>query len=97
MNKISSFLLAIFFVTLSVAASGKGSTGFGRSSFSSGYSYKAPAGTGSKMEHESVSGYTKSNGTRVNEYDRSTKDQTMQNNWSTKGNINPETGKAGTK
>jgi hypothetical protein len=30
-------------------------------------------------------------------YDRSTKDGTKANNWSTKGNTNPETGKAGTK
>jgi hypothetical protein len=44
-----------------------------------------------------VSGYTKKNGTHVAAHERSTKDGTKQNNWSTKGNVNPDTGKAGTK
>jgi len=46
---------------------------------------------------ESVRGYTKKNGTRVAPHKRTTSDGTDGNNWSTKGNINPYTGKPGTK
>ncbi|GAC1439744.1 MAG: hypothetical protein NVSMB58_36630 [Terriglobales bacterium] len=46
---------------------------------------------------ERVHGYTKKNGTHVKGYDRTRKDRTDANNWSTKGNVNPETGKRGTK
>lgn len=58
---------------------------------------KEATGTGAKTEHEHVDGYTKKDGTVVKGYDRSTKDDAKENNWSTKGNTNPETGKAGTK
>ena len=44
-----------------------------------------------------VHAYTKKNGTHVAGYDRTTPDHTRLNNWSTKGNVNPETGKKGTK
>ena len=64
-------------------------------SHSGGTSYSS--GTGAKASHDRVSGYTKKDGTRVATYDRSTRDATKNNNWSTKGNVNPETGKAGTK
>lgn len=54
-------------------------------------------GTGAKAEHEHVDAYTKKDGTVVKAHDRTTKDDTKDNNWSTKGNVNPETGKPGTK
>jgi hypothetical protein len=44
-----------------------------------------------------VQGYTKSNGTYVQPYYRSAPDGNFYNNWSTVGNINPYTGKEGTK
>ena len=44
-----------------------------------------------------VKGYTKKNGTVVMPHYRSSPDKTKSNNWSTKGNINPYTGKMGTK
>ena len=44
-----------------------------------------------------VRGYYKSNGTYVQPYYRSDPDGSTWNNWSTKGNINPYTGKRGTK
>ena len=44
-----------------------------------------------------VNGYTKSNGTYVSGHYRSSPDNTTLNNYSTKGNTNPFTGKAGTK
>jgi len=59
--------------------------------------YRSATGTGAKAAHEHVSGYTTKRGTYVHGYDRSTRDSTKTNNWSTKGNVNPETGKAGTK
>lgn len=46
---------------------------------------------------EYVSGYMKSNGTYVSGYNRSSANDTTSDNYSTKGNINPYTGKAGTK
>jgi len=44
-----------------------------------------------------VNGYYKSNGTYVQPHYRSDPDSSVSNNWSTKGNVNPYTGKAGTK
>ena len=60
-------------------------------------STKTETGTGAKAEHEHVDGYTKKDGTVVKSHERSTKDDTKDNNWSTKGNVNPDTGKTGTK
>jgi hypothetical protein len=44
-----------------------------------------------------VSGYTKSNGTYVQPYMKTTPNSTRNDNYSTIGNINPYTGTAGTK
>ncbi|MCJ1219621.1 hypothetical protein [Paenibacillus polymyxa] len=44
-----------------------------------------------------VHGYTKKNGTHVAPHYRSDRDHSFSNNWSTKGNRNPITGKYGTK
>ncbi len=44
-----------------------------------------------------VKGYTRKDGTYVAPHYRSAPDGTKSNNWSTKGNVNPYTGKAGTK
>ena len=43
-----------------------------------------------------VNGYTKSNGTYVSGYYRTAPDNTVDNNWTTIGNVNPHTFKAGT-
>ena len=43
-----------------------------------------------------VNGYYRSDGTYVQGYWRSSPDGNHNNNWSTKGNINPYTGKKGT-
>ena len=60
---------------------------------SSGKSSKSSNSSSSSAEH--VSGYTKSNGTYVAPHDRTRADHDKTNNWSTKGNANPETGKPG--
>lgn len=44
-----------------------------------------------------VRGYTKRNGTYVTAHHRSAPDHSKANNWSAKGNVNPYTGKGGTK
>ncbi len=44
-----------------------------------------------------VSGYYKSNGTYVKGYYRTEANNTVIDNWSTKGNVNPYTGEIGTK
>lgn len=44
-----------------------------------------------------VEGYQRSNGTYVQPHQRTTPDQTRNDNWSTRGNVNPNTGVAGTK
>jgi hypothetical protein len=62
-----------------------------------GHSHGGGSGTGAKASRSHVSGYTKKNGTHVNPHNRSTKDETKSNNWSTEGNRNPETGKPGSK
>lgn len=43
-----------------------------------------------------VNGYTPSNGTYVQGYYRTAPDYTVNNNWTTLGNVNPHNGKAGT-
>jgi hypothetical protein len=45
----------------------------------------------------SVRSYRKRNGTVVHSHRRSEADSSFSNNWSTKGNVNPHTGKRGTK
>lgn len=45
----------------------------------------------------SVRGYTKRDGTYVAPHMRSRPDKSFDNNWSTRGNVNPYTGKPGTK
>jgi hypothetical protein len=50
-------------------------------------------GTGSNSSSLKVSSYTKSNGTHVNSYHKTTPDHTVKNNYSTKPNYNPWTGK----
>lgn len=64
---------------------------------------KGSGGHSSSGSHHSsggdvhVHGYTKKNGTYVAPHERSAPNGTKSDNWSTKGNINPYTGKEGTK
>lgn len=44
-----------------------------------------------------VHGYQKKNGHYVQSHRRTSPDKTKSNNWSTKGNVNPYTGKEGTR
>jgi len=51
----------------------------------------------SKGSNVHVNGYFRSNGTYVQPHYRTAPDHNFYNNWSTKGNVNPYTGKVGTK
>ena len=44
----------------------------------------------------STRGYTKKNGTQVAPHKQTNPDKSKSNNWSTKDNVNPNTGKKGT-
>ncbi len=48
------------------------------------------------QQDQSVNGYYRSNGTYVQPYHRSAPDNTRTDNYSTRGNVNPYTGAAGT-
>lgn len=63
------------------------------------YSHSTPGGygTGSSSASHSVSGYTRRSGTYVAPYHATNPNPTQRDNYSTKGNVNPYTGKVGTK
>lgn len=66
---------------------------------SGGHSYRSSRHSSSghvNSSHSHVRGYTKSNGTHVNSYNRTSSNSTKLDNYSTKGNINPYTGRSGT-
>lgn len=52
-------------------------------------------GFGSSSNDQAVSGYTRSNGTYVEPYHRSSPDSTQRDNYSASGNTNPYTGQKG--
>jgi hypothetical protein len=79
----------LFFMFGNIAIAGK-SSGASSRSISSG------SGTGSTYSSKGVSGYTKKNGAYVAPHQRSTPDTNLNNNWSSKPNVNPYTGKQGT-
>ena len=56
----------------------------------------AKGGHGSSSSH-SVAGHTTKNGTYVAPHHATNRDSTKANNYSQKGNVNPYTGKKGTK
>lgn len=60
-------------------------------------SAQAPYGTGSNPYGHPVQGYTNNNGTYVQPHYQSNPNATRQDNWSTRGNVNPYTGQPGTR
>ncbi len=58
--------------------------------------FTAPAFAKSGGSH-SVGGYTKKNGTYVQPHHSTNPNTTQRDNWSSRGNVNPYTGKHGTK
>lgn len=90
MKKVFSVVVIAISVALSGNVYARGSSFGTHSSFKSGYS------SGSGSDH-AVSGYTRSNGAYVRPSHATNPDSTRNNNYSTKGNVNPYTGKPGTK
>ena len=70
-----------------------------KSSYGSGKSYssKSRVSTPRQNRETSIRSYTKKDGTHVEAHKRTTPNKTQQDNWSTKSNVNPYTGKKGTK
>lgn len=83
-------LATVAALTLSGNAFARGSSFGGHTSYKSSYSY------GSRSDH-AIRGYTRSNGTYVQPSHATNPDATRNNNYSTKGNVNPYNGKYGTK
>lgn len=81
MNKLLVFMLSTFLTTTVLAKQS------GSSSYKSHGSSKAT----------NVSGYTKKDGTYVAPHKRTTPNHTQRDNWTSKPNQNPYTGKDGTK
>jgi len=71
--------------------------GTSRSSSKSGNDYGSGYGTGANSSNERVNGYTKQDGTYVDSYQRTKANNTDSDNYSTKGNYNPYSGKTGSK
>ena len=75
--------IAILFIAACAVSMGAYAKGSGSARSSSG--------------SHSVSGHTTKNGTLVSPHHATNPDNTKTNNWSHKGNVNPYTGKKGTK
>ena len=86
MNDVRGLVVALVVVSAATFATAKGGD---HHSSSSG------PGTGSSSSSTHVHGYTKKDGTYVEPHQRSTPDKKFENNWTTKGNENPHTGKDG--
>jgi hypothetical protein len=99
MKKKLALLIVLILPTLPLFAGTSHSSSPGSHSYSShsygGHSTSACCTRSSSDVH--VHGYTKKNGTVVQPYYRTHQDSTQTNNFSTKGNVNPYTGKVGTK
>ena len=93
--------LALFSFGIGEALSRGGGKGKGsyRTSGSKSSGYKSGASQSSSRSAGSVRvrGYKKRNGTYVKPHYRTAPNATKSDNWSTKGNVNPYTGKPGTK
>jgi len=91
--KSTIVLMIALGVSMPVLARGGGGGGHSSGSHSS---HSSSHGSGSGSSH-SISGYTKSNGTYVAPSHATNPNGKKADNWSTKGNVNPYTGKPGTK
>lgn len=90
-------LIAIVFVAASTMTFGAMAKGGGHSSGGHSHSSTHSSSHTSSSGSHSVSGYTKKDGTYVAPSHATNPDSSKANNWSQKGNVNPYTGKEGTK
>jgi hypothetical protein len=99
-GRVKGFAIGLIVIGLGgFAAAGHGHSGGGghSSSSHSSRSHTASSGTGASSSAHSVRGYSTKRGTNVAPHRQSNADSTQRNNWSTKGNTNPDTGRAGRK
>lgn len=87
-------LLALVLISAPAFARG-GHSGGGH--FGGGHSRSSGTAGTSSQSRVHVNGYTKKDGTYVAPHDRTQANHSKSDNWSTKGNVNPDTGKKGTK
>lgn len=80
-----------------VSSADAGRRGGGGGSSHSSRSHSGMTGTGSSSSSHAVRGYTTRRGTTVAPHRQTNPDHTQRNNYSTKGNVNPWTGKTGTR
>jgi hypothetical protein len=106
MRRLLALILAavIFYAPTVYARGGSGHSGSSHHSSSSGKTTaKKPGSSSGKTtarkpgSDHAVSGYTKKNGTVMKPYRATNPNKTKNDNYSTKGNVNPYTGKPGTK
>jgi hypothetical protein len=91
--KLITLVCVIGMTAVSSAASARG----GGSGGGGGHrSSSVGPGTGSNSSSHNVHGYVRKDGTYVEPHRQSNSDHNFNNNWSTKGNQNPYTGKEGT-
>jgi hypothetical protein len=103
MQRLAALLLSVTCLagTPAFAARGRGSSHRSYSSHRSrSYSHHSAKPRSSHSTNRNkvhVRGYTRKNGTHVAPHNRTAPNRTKRDNWSTRGNVNPETGKIGTK
>lgn len=91
MKKLLLFVILLSLASTTTYAQRGGGRGGGGSHGSSSSSSRSSGGT------VHVRGYYRKDGTYVAPHERSAPDGDFDNNWSTKGNVNPYTGKEGTR
>jgi hypothetical protein len=90
--------LAIIFALGSTGeALARGGGSHGGSSHSSGSHSSGSSGTGSNPSSHYTKGYTTKSGTYVQPHQQTNPNGTTRDNYGTRGNVNPYTGKVGTK
>jgi hypothetical protein len=93
MKRITALILVLGFIFTGCLAEAYARGSSGSHSSSKSYSSKSYSKSGTTSVH----GYFRKNGTYVQPHMRTSPNNTKMDNWSTKGNVNPYTGKAGTK
>jgi hypothetical protein len=95
MKRIALVVVMMMLGLVADAEAGRGGRSGGGSH--SSRSHSTSSGTGSSSSSHAVRGYTRSSGTYVAPHHRTSADGTQRNNYSTKRNVNPYTGRAGTR
>lgn len=92
MRSLALVLVVAFSAAAMAKGGGGGHGGSGRSS-----SHTSTSSHSSSGDSHTVRGHYTKDGTYVQPHHATNPDGTKTNNWSTKGNVNPHTGKEGTK